>query len=336
MENESELTSKGRRKRRYWILKTTEGGPHFQDHWEDFQKERVVAVGWPIMKKDPRSFSDSTFYHGALPPRIRAEKWSKHAANTLWIFGNEWDTDDIAIICVGYAPNQRKDVHLYGYACVTGALRVDLKSTWWVFKRPARVFPIEKSVRLRTFRRIFGDSMLRTIHGPLSQNQFDAFRGEIEALYPGVFRELSRSIRGNKPTERYGPAEDRNGFAFPEEIEPTTIAALFEGAKHRVYVNAYERSRVARQRCIAHHGPRCCVCDLSFAETYGPMAEDFIHVHHLRKLAELGREYEIDPIADLRPICPNCHAVIHVKKEPLTIDAVKRLMEHARRSSRRP
>jgi hypothetical protein len=31
----------------------------------------------------------------------------------------------------------------------------------------------------------------------------------------------------------------------------------------------------------------------------------FLHVHHLRELAALGKEYEVDPITDLRPVCPN-------------------------------
>ena len=31
----------------------------------------------------------------------------------------------------------------------------------------------------------------------------------------------------------------------------------------------------------------------------------------LRKLLDIGEEYEIDPIKDLRPVCPNCHAMLH-------------------------
>lgn len=39
-------------------------------------------------------------------------------------------------------------------------------------------------------------------------------------------------------------------------------------------------------------------------------------------LAEIQREYVIDPIRDLRPVCPNCHLIIHSKKEPFTIQEV--------------
>jgi 5-methylcytosine-specific restriction protein A len=34
-------------------------------------------------------------------------------------------------------------------------------------------------------------------------------------------------------------------------------------------------------------------------------------------------EYSVDPIKDLRPVCPNCHMVIHSKKEGFSIDEVK-------------
>ncbi len=36
------------------------------------------------------------------------------------------------------------------------------------------------------------------------------------------------------------------------------------------------------------------------------MGEGFIHVHHLKPLSEVGYEYRVDPIRDLRPVCPNC------------------------------
>jgi len=318
------------RKPQYWVLKTTEG-PGGSSHWEDFQDERVVAVGWPAVKKDPRSFPDPGKYREALGASRRSEA---HAADTIWSFVNDWQTNDVAIICVGYAPNQSKDVYVYGCARVNGPPRRDLESDWWVFKRPAQIWPIEKSVPVKVFRRVFGGSMLLTTHGPFSQDQFGAFRNQVEALYPRVFRGLCLSAKAPAPSENAAPRERQDGFAFPEEIERATAAALHEGAKYLVYVNAYERSRLARQRCIAHHGKRCSICDLSFADAYGPIAERIIHVHHLRKLSEIGRKYEIDPVVDLRPICPNCHAVVHLNKKPLTIEQVKTLIEKARGRSR--
>ena len=44
--------------------------------------------------------------------------------------------------------------------------------------------------------------------------------------------------------------------------------------------------------------------------TNGREAEGYIHVHHLRGLSDVGGEYVVDPVNDLRPVCPNCHAVL--------------------------
>jgi HNH endonuclease len=101
---------------------------------------------------------------------------------------------------------------------------------------------------------------------------------------------------------------------LPGEILQT--AGLREGSVCQVTVNAYERNPAARQKCLDGHGYRCDVCKISLGEEYGPDAERLIHVHHLRPIAAAGGEYEIDPLNDLRPVCPNCHAVIHKKKDP--------------------
>lgn len=124
-----------------------------------------------------------------------------------------------------------------------------------------------------------------------------------------------------------GPAE----FAFPEEI--AADRHLVEGAVRQVQVNAYERNPAARRACIAHHGARCVVCSFDFGAMYGATLEGYIHVHHLRPLADIGAEYRVDPIADLRPVCPNCHAVIHHREPPLSIEEVQLLLGTRRRAA---
>ncbi|WP_438319048.1 HNH endonuclease [Sporosarcina sp. FA9] len=80
----------------------------------------------------------------------------------------------------------------------------------------------------------------------------------------------------------------------------------------------YERNPVARRKCIEHYGCSCIICKFNFESTYGNLGKDFIHVRHLQELHTIGEEYEVDPIADLRPVCPNCHYMLH-KKSPLTL-----------------
>lgn len=101
--------------------------------------------------------------------------------------------------------------------------------------------------------------------------------------------------------------------------EEATRGQYREGSVRQVLVNAYERDRAARQACINHYGTACSVCGLVFEERYGGLGADFIHVHHIVPLSELGSDYEPDPIKDLRPVCPNCHAMLHRRRPVLTI-----------------
>jgi 5-methylcytosine-specific restriction protein A len=62
------------------------------------------------------------------------------------------------------------------------------------------------------------------------------------------------------------------------------------------------------------------VCGFDFGQVYGSIGDGFIHVHHLRELASIGQEYVVDQIADLRPVCTNCHAMLHSIQPALTIE----------------
>lgn len=127
-----------------------------------------------------------------------------------------------------------------------------------------------------------------------------------------------------------GAAKSDVDFRFPEEVPVGTV--FREGSVRRVEVNRYERDSKARDACIALHGTDCCICGFSFAMMYGDVAAGYIHVHHLRSLADIGGEYEVDPNEDLRPVCPNCHAVLHLRGVDRSIEDVRRLVEENRRS----
>lgn len=109
-----------------------------------------------------------------------------------------------------------------------------------------------------------------------------------------------------------------------DELDPTL--RYYEGTVRAVLVNAHERSAAARDACIAKFGAKCAVCQFDFGAVYGPVAEGFIHVHHLVSLSEIGEEYQVDPVNDLRPVCPNCHAVIHRRTPPYSIEEVKAML----------
>lgn len=134
-------------------------------------------------------------------------------------------------------------------------------------------------------------------------------------------KEVATSV--TKQLLGYLQAPTLGEFKLPEEVDAT---GLIEGAVKTVTVNAYERSRKARDRCIEVHGARCAACDLDFGLTYGPEFVGFIHIHHRRPLSEVQAEYEVDPVHDLQPVCPNCHAIIHHGGKLRTVEDVRRLL----------
>lgn len=109
--------------------------------------------------------------------------------------------------------------------------------------------------------------------------------------------------------------------SFPEELQDGE--GFVEGSAKSVRVNAYERSPGARAKCLAHHGYACVVCDFDFEAAYGSLGKNYIHVHHIVPLSEIRGEYLVDPIKDLVPICPNCHAMIHLTRPCLSIEQLK-------------
>ncbi|MDM8532861.1 HNH endonuclease [Anaerolineales bacterium HSG25] len=112
---------------------------------------------------------------------------------------------------------------------------------------------------------------------------------------------------------------------IPEEI--TSHERHYEGAVERISVNRYERSTKAKSKCLEYYGATCAVCQLDFNDLYGEAGRGLIHVHHLTALSEVQHEYEVDPIQDLRPVCPNCHAMLHRKNPPYTIEEIREFLE---------
>lgn len=126
----------------------------------------------------------------------------------------------------------------------------------------------------------------------------------------------------------------RNGFTivtkgdthpFPNEVQSSE--SYTEGAVQQVLVNRYERDTEARAKSIGHHGLSCKVCRFNFEATYGSVGNAFIHVHHLIPLSQIRKSYEVNPITDLIPVCPNCHAMLHKRLPPYTVQELKSLLK---------
>jgi len=104
---------------------------------------------------------------------------------------------------------------------------------------------------------------------------------------------------------------DSHEYASLEKIAEEVDETVSAGARKQIYINAYERNPKARKEALNYWGYLCSVCKFDFAAVYGDIGKEYIHVHHLTPVSELDDGYQIDPIKELRPVCPNCHSMLH-------------------------
>jgi 5-methylcytosine-specific restriction protein A len=112
---------------------------------------------------------------------------------------------------------------------------------------------------------------------------------------------------------------------FPEELSDEE--ELVEGTSRRISVNAYERNPRARAACLKHYGAVCQVCGMDFNSKYGEVGQGFMHVHHKRPIAMLKANYTVNPLKDLVPVCPNCHAMLHRREPPFDVEQLRTLVK---------
>lgn len=122
------------------------------------------------------------------------------------------------------------------------------------------------------------------------------------------------------------PVEELLPEEYDEEHEP-----ILEGAKKIISINAYERDPKAVKICKDYYMHRdgklvCQICKFDFGTVYGMEYANKVHIHHIKPISEIGEEYEVDPIKDLIPVCPNCHLVLHANGG-IDIDELRKKLE---------
>ena len=112
-----------------------------------------------------------------------------------------------------------------------------------------------------------------------------------------------------------------------------------EGAK--VLINHIQKEVALRDSQIVKEAKRrakeknngiipCECCQFDFYVTYGNLGKDFIECHHKKAISEGTR---ITFISDLAMVCPNCHRMLHRRKdngEYHSIESLKELINQNR------
>ncbi|NLF72441.1 MAG: hypothetical protein GX575_25685 [Candidatus Anammoximicrobium sp.] len=208
-------------------------------------------------------------------------------------------------------------------------------------KNPERIDAVRRLIKLRTkplkrkefkvlpFTLLFEvtDDHLKRIERELIENKlFRCSTDELRRLCGAEAKRISTPAAWLDHNRSLPPQMVE--FSSPDEVPETVTYS--EGATQRVSKNSYERNPKARAACIAHYGPRCVICAFDFSEFYGAAFQDRIHVHHVRALATIGGEYAVDPVKDLRPVCPNCHAMLHTVKPAMGLETLRRIVDERR------
>lgn len=168
----------------------------------------------------------------------------------------------------------------------------------------------EEGYRLMTFPMVYSDAREEGGTGPATIGDFT----------PVLAQRVLIRLGSN-----WYASDDEPASHLPEEVTPAK--PLVEGASREITVNAYERNPVARAQCLQHHGYSCTVCEFVFERVYGALGKSYIHVHHVVPFSEIRAEYIVDPIKDLVPICPNCHAMIHRTIPALTVSQLQEMLK---------
>lgn len=96
----------------------------------------------------------------------------------------------------------------------------------------------------------------------------------------------------------------------------------------------YERNPINRRLCLRVKGYNCSVCGLNLEDRYGSVGKEYIEVHHVIPVSEYGGVRLIDPVTELFPVCPNCHAMLHRRNPPYSIDELKYMIAYAKEKRR--
>jgi len=205
-----------------------------------------------------------------------------------------------------------------------GAGQKGLFGSGYVVSEPVEEPHFNEEKRSKGKTSLFVDVEFDRLYDPLTEIKID--RSELMALDPNVWdsQGSGKSVPDDVAAEVEVLWAERTGgveLPYPDEIE--IDSKLKEGAVKKVLVNRYERNPEARERCIKRWGRNCVVCNFHFELFYGPLGKRYIHVHHLKPLQEIGEEYEVDPENDLRPVCPNCHAMLHREKPAISIEELR-------------
>lgn len=139
---------------------------------------------------------------------------------------------------------------------------------------------------------------------------------DVAARFSAVESAVLRAIQGIRSINAAETAE-----------RPESVAGL-EGELRRRMVRHRTREGWLRDARISFvkdkTGALACEvkgCRFDFAKAYGELGENYAQVHHIRPLSRREGPSKTR-VSDLRVVCANCHAMIHLGGKSRSLDAI--------------
>jgi hypothetical protein len=108
-------------------------------------------------------------------------------------------------------------------------------------------------------------------------------------------------------------------------MEANRQIEAIEGETYRAEAVFRSRNR-ALIRAKKMSSDYCCeVCGFNFEKTYGAIGYEYIIAHHLKPIASGLSKTTLDDIA---LVCANCHAMIHQQNPPISIEDLRKVINH--------
>lgn len=112
---------------------------------------------------------------------------------------------------------------------------------------------------------------------------------------------------------------------------------ITEGEIYQNNSTKRKRSQKLRKAAIKYYTQtngsiKCAVCGFDFKKVYHELGEGFIEMHHEHPIYQLpnigNNEFIKNAIKDIKPVCANCHRMIHRNREkPLSIKKLKKIIK---------
>ena len=94
-----------------------------------------------------------------------------------------------------------------------------------------------------------------------------------------------------------------------ENLFEDNLKEFAEGFKTEIITeNSFRSQALIKLAKKMLQNPTCIICNFNFEETYGTHGKGFIEMHHIKPISDGKR---ISKIEDLRPVCSNCHRMLH-------------------------